>query len=853
MEFIQNMDDTAYADSVMPAVKFTYTPGRLRIDSNQIGFGMKDINAICSIGSSTKNDRKSFKNSIGEKGIGFKSVFRLAKSVWLSSRSYSVRWDRAARLGVLLPDWAVFPEPVANGHTVFLLDLEQNEQEDQVVEELEHFDPVMILFLNRLRNVDIELHSANGHVLSKSFRRKIETRSPPITKVLMDGDTETHFLETRFGVENLPLEARRPGRCSSELILASPVPADCDMSPPSTTTYVYSGLPIESHGLNVRSLVWGPKTPDTMMLANTKYLYQFLVNADFILTASRQSIDVSRPWNIALRDAMPMALIKAIEEMTVTSRMRYAWPWLITDPGPSSFFASAMIGVRRTLKSMKILESYDGCLRVPTELTFVDPGIFGVQGQVATLSPLTESRYLSSKYPSWTIDAAIALGVKRLTNATFLDDFDHMISVNPTDFQQKPSKWHEELAKKLLPLVDDPNSRGAIEQVRIIPLLNGDWVSAASGKHAGFWPINIDSGISEQRTFQDVTIHHDAARQDARRTLFERLGMKTLGPRRICPVIMNMHADAGPESLANLGRFSSHELISQVLFLHRSSYTPARRETNDLWFVTSDGRRCRGRQTYIRSDSAEDSSANRVSAMLSKEFPVLHDHYHDSRYKSQMSDPEVSNDISGSNTSEDLTTYLVSVFGLSKSTTPRLVRPNPKERCDFTLSDEFQYLFSTCPTSDVLEVILHNWTAYSAWIQPDGLHECSTCNHSRENTLTAIRSTPAKGIDRNCIYQQSSQFWTNWQPMMTDLVLTDIDPLIQSDAIPLATLKIPNSQSATVRRLLECLGVAANKGASFYMRCLYALTRQKLPEQEDIAYVYEQLQAFYEDDKDIIE
>ena len=63
---------------------------------------MQNVAAICGLGSSSKKSKKRPEDSIiyvGEKGIGFKSVFRVADVVWVSSRAYSFKFDSEAPVG----------------------------------------------------------------------------------------------------------------------------------------------------------------------------------------------------------------------------------------------------------------------------------------------------------------------------------------------------------------------------------------------------------------------------------------------------------------------------------------------------------------------------------------------------------------------------------------------------------------------------------------------------------------------------------------------------------------------------------------------------------------------------------
>lgn len=246
------MDDTAYGDSIIPAVKFSHhTPGRLRIDSNQIGFKAEDIDAICAIGSSSKGDVQESAHSIGEKGIGFKSVFRVADKVWLSSRNYSIRWNRAAELGAMVPEWASFPETVEDGRTSFLFELNRGEQMGQIVDDLKSFDASLLLFLNKIRRVDIEVLCDDGKCWTKSVtRRDVENVDCRIS-ILHDGKEQLHYLKSVFTAPNLPEKPRGHGNSSSELVLAFPLQQDLNKTPSASAYNVFSGLPIGDYGLKV--------------------------------------------------------------------------------------------------------------------------------------------------------------------------------------------------------------------------------------------------------------------------------------------------------------------------------------------------------------------------------------------------------------------------------------------------------------------------------------------------------------------------------------------------------------------------------------------------------------------------
>lgn len=530
--------------------------------------------------------------------------------------------------------------------------------------------------------------------------------------------------------------------------------------------------------------------------------------------------------------------------------MRYRWPWFTTTVAHTSFFAPAMTEFKTLFRSMRVLESQDGILRLPTELMYVDPAKFGtVDGQALTLSASTEHRYLSSKYTPETISPIIGLGVQGLTNAHFVHDLHLTISQEPNIFQTRPLEWHENLAGKLLPLVNTPELKTAIEKIGIIPLMNGDWVSIASETLVGFAPKGFDS-YDIRGFFPYAVIHPDVESQCSRMALLKSLGTNTLSHVRMGRGILKMHAGTGPESFENPVTISTAALISQIIYLYRSSWTPARTEEPIFWFVASDDRRYRGSDIFIPGDGQDDCPATRISSALAREYPMLHRGYFQDLDLSSnpLIDFEIDPDCSWHKAqlpkAGDLLTFLTSTLGLLRSTTPPLVQQDSEDACQFSLSHVFKYLLEYCLTFDVLQVISDNWGYYSQYFVPKDPHSCGTCLSSRQNLVKAIRATRVRKTSQN-----------NWNVRIGDLVLPDIDPRIQTSLTTLATLKPPNSETIGVklRYHLSHLGVATEQNGSFYMRCLWALRRQGSTVQKDIEYVYEQIQRYYEDDRAEIE
>lgn len=229
----------------------------LHIRSNQIGFSEDDIEAICAVGFSTKKSKTSTDSLIGEKGIGFKSVFRVADLVWLSSRGYHIKWDRNRKFGVLAPEWwDDWPDPAypqIGEQTSFCMRIPQIQDQEQVNVDLRKFDSALLLFLNKLRRVELEVIEANDTKWNKVIRRS-ETdggNEGSSTTTLEDGDRRSRYFKTVYNAK-APQDPKRPGCHSTKMILAFPVLDQLGFPLPPASQNVYSGLPISSHGLKVR-------------------------------------------------------------------------------------------------------------------------------------------------------------------------------------------------------------------------------------------------------------------------------------------------------------------------------------------------------------------------------------------------------------------------------------------------------------------------------------------------------------------------------------------------------------------------------------------------------------------------
>ena len=113
LELIQNADDNDYHPSVLrcrdphgevPSLKFVISKEAIIVLNNEVGFSEKNIRAICDVGKSTKGAHRF--GYIGQKGIGFKSVFRVTDKPEIHSNCFHIGFDASADpIGFILPHW----------------------------------------------------------------------------------------------------------------------------------------------------------------------------------------------------------------------------------------------------------------------------------------------------------------------------------------------------------------------------------------------------------------------------------------------------------------------------------------------------------------------------------------------------------------------------------------------------------------------------------------------------------------------------------------------------------------------------------------------------------------------------
>jgi hypothetical protein len=262
LELIQNADDNTYENDV-PTIAFHLSRSRgawqLRVDCNEVGFEKENVEALCAIGESTKKAKQRARGYIGEKGIGFKSVFKVADVVHISSKAYSFRFDRNDMLGMITPAIEPFPVEILNGQTQILLDLKGKSEFEMINDELERLEGHILIFLRKIAKMIIKTPSQpyQFEVLKVKEDQDLDGEETVTlqTTSLPDNKRKTQtYLIVRRRETSLSTESRRENIKETEIVLAFPV--DENVRPllrRHQNTYAY--LPIDDYGFKVRESI----------------------------------------------------------------------------------------------------------------------------------------------------------------------------------------------------------------------------------------------------------------------------------------------------------------------------------------------------------------------------------------------------------------------------------------------------------------------------------------------------------------------------------------------------------------------------------------------------------------------
>ncbi|KAK9699470.1 hypothetical protein RND81_08G175800 [Saponaria officinalis] len=298
LELIQNADDNLYPENVEPTLTFILQPTGIAVLNNERGFTAENIRALCNVGNSTK--KGSSTGHIGQKGIGFKSVFRITDAPEIHSNGFHVKFDTSEnQLGSVLPTilppcgFEMFQIPAFGDHvekgtsscnTCIFLPFKRKLLErtslSRVASMFSDVHPSLLLFLRRLQCVKLRNMLDDSYIVMRK-----EIAGDGIVRVSFGKEKMTWFVTSTKLHPEINSSSVRMTEISIALMLKET--ENGVYEPVLQHQPVFAFLPLRTYGL------------------------KFILQADFVLPSSREEVDQDSPWNKWLLSEFPSFFVNA--------------------------------------------------------------------------------------------------------------------------------------------------------------------------------------------------------------------------------------------------------------------------------------------------------------------------------------------------------------------------------------------------------------------------------------------------------------------------------------------------------------------------------------------------------------
>ncbi|SMP89414.1 hypothetical protein SAMN06314019_10824 [Epsilonproteobacteria bacterium SCGC AD-311-C15] len=284
-ELIQNAEDTISIENTH-SLEFELENEGLLVFNNEMGFNEEQIKAICSFGQSTKAIEKN-EGYIGEKGIGFKSVFKITDKPAIYSNGYRFYFNRFDESGTtteyIIPYWIddnilkQYPLKFQNNtHTTLYLPFSKDQKHENITklrDGIKHIEPILLLFLKKLTNIKI---SESGKNVINTVKTSQKDEQLDVINIQNKNITEHYYVFNKSIEVDSNLDevkdknGRRKNVFKREIILAFP---DLNKNKIKEDR-IFSFLPTKLHSE-----------------------LEFIIQADFILQSGRENIAIDNDWN----------------------------------------------------------------------------------------------------------------------------------------------------------------------------------------------------------------------------------------------------------------------------------------------------------------------------------------------------------------------------------------------------------------------------------------------------------------------------------------------------------------------------------------------------------------------------
>lgn len=500
LELIQNADDNCYEDSVTPSLKFAIDYEKVLVQNNEKGFTEGNVRALCDIGKTTKRKAQGY---IGEKGIGFKSVFRVSNEPQIFSNGFHFKFkgkDEHDKLGYVVPYWIDEPpDYISKKLTNIVLPLRE-----EVKEELSRFkkiEPTLLLFLNKLKV--FEIHNITENIVNKVIR---QDRNGKVEIKTAYGREYWKLVRHTLKASETLKEEKRKDVKETELILAFSLKPD-GSADTVTEQKVFAYLPTHAYG------------------------FKFIIQADFLVPANREDIHKDKSWNKWLRDNIASVFLQAVKEFKQDENLKKTYYNYIplanevTDP----FFSPVVEQIHNVLRETECILTESGNWRKPADTFSADDDIRNLISN-DDLKSFFNKEYISSKVKT----------EQKILNALRVQAFglnNLFDCLQNTEWLQKQSdKWFVKLYIYLNNLNKQNLTKQrlqALKELKIIRLENNELASIS--EKSVFFPLDKKGNYGFEKELRVIKTALIGGKETEREVaeFLKKLGVRSAFPHEI--------------------------------------------------------------------------------------------------------------------------------------------------------------------------------------------------------------------------------------------------------------------------------------------------------------------------------
>ncbi|XRM42034.1 hypothetical protein ABZX51_005272 [Aspergillus tubingensis] len=477
-ELVQNADDNHYTTArgrgTVPLLAFHVYPRRIVVDCNEDGFTHENLVAICDVGRSSKTGAQGY---IGEKGIGFKSVFMVAWKVHIQSGDFSFSFRHkpgGSGMGMISPIWEDVEEQLQRPMTRITLYLhEDTAPRETAMQQFRELQDTLLLFTKNLQRLEVFMYDDDGRQSSSTiFAISSQNENHKVLRktVIRDGTTKEfaqNYHLTKYIAHGLPRsenrtytdeEERTLAYSRADIILAFPVSQDS--VPVIKPQDVFAFLPVRSMG------------------------FTFLIHSDFVTDASRQDIIRSSARNRKLRTEIANAFNTGILEMCKHPALRYTWMRYLPKRNGhhwDSFWVELLDELKLRLISSPIIQSRTSGLWLSIEQMLRLYDYWFDKSGDPLFPDLPQEQYLSARYMQKDIARLMEYGLRFMTMPEMIARarMDLQLTHSKMKNRETSEDWHS-LAATALSHSFRLGYDACMEEIKdlpLIPLTTGEWVS----------------------------------------------------------------------------------------------------------------------------------------------------------------------------------------------------------------------------------------------------------------------------------------------------------------------------------------------------------------------------------------